>query len=141
MKIETKWQRPMLFHSSNENQKEMTLDAHGNVGGQESAFSPMEAVIGALGGCMGINVVHILRHYQDQLKKVDFEFDVDRADEYPRVFTEIRMNVIIEGDLPEKQVVRAVDLSHHSYCSVANSLSAPIKTTIHFNGKEIKLAD
>ena len=46
------------------------------------------------------------------------ELDSDRREEAPRKFTAIRMQYVIEGDVPRKLVERIIDKSHEKNCSV-----------------------
>lgn len=137
MKVQSKWIENMKFESTNSLDKNMDIDSHQETGGDDSAQTPMEAVLSALAACMGINIVKILRRFIDQLEQLDFDMEGTQTEEWPRDFTDIHMTITIEGDLPEKQVKRAVELSHDKYCSVSNSLKAEITYSIILNGEEI----
>ena len=46
------------------------------------------------------------------------EIEADRADETPKVFTSVRMQYIVKGDVPETLVKRLIESSHDRHCSV-----------------------
>jgi len=137
MKIRSTWIENMTFESENKLDKKMNIDNHEATGGDDSAQTPMEAVLSALAACMGINIVKILRRFIDNLENLDFEMDGTQQEKWPRDFTDIHMTITIDSDLPKKQVKRAVELSHDKYCSVSNSLKADITYSIRLNGKDI----
>lgn len=137
MNIQSKWIENMRFESSNTLDKKMDIDSHQATGGDDTAQTPMEAVLSALAACMGISIVKILRRDLDQLEKLEFDMDGTQAEEWPKDFTDIHMTITIDGDLVEKRVKTAVVLSHDKYCSVSSSLKADITYSIILNGEEI----
>ena len=50
-------------------------------------------------------------------------------DEYPKVFSKIHMKFIVVGDVPEKVLEQAVNLSHEKYCSVGVMLGKSVDIT------------
>jgi putative redox protein len=104
----------------------MTLDSDGE------HFSPMQVLLAALGGCTGMDVVSILKKMRQDVTGYRIEVDGTRADDHPRVWTEITVRHIVEGNnLSREMVERAVSLSEEKYCSVAAMLtSTPIHTEI-----------
>ena len=46
------------------------------------------------------------------------EIEVEMAEDAPKVFTHVRMNYIIKGDVPEALVRRLIEGSHERYCRV-----------------------
>jgi Predicted redox protein, regulator of disulfide bond formation len=79
------------------------------------------------------------------LKKLKRQFDLKievkgkRADEHPKVYTEIFLTYEVSGDVLEKELLRAVSLSLNKYCSVSAmiSKSCPIFYKVFLNGREI----
>lgn len=95
-------------------------------------FSPMQVLLAALGGCTGMDVVSVLKKMRQDVTGYRIEVDGTRADDHPRVWTEITVRHIVEGnDLSREKVERAVQLSEEKYCSVAAMLKGtPIRTEI-----------
>ena len=87
----------------------------------------MEMILLGLGGCSAFDVVHILRRGRHEVAGCEVELDADRADQPPKVFTEIRLHFKVSGkDLPEAAVKRAVELSAEKYCSASIMLGKSV---------------
>lgn len=95
---------------------------------RNSAPSPMEMLLGALGACTGIDVAIILTKKRQRLESFDVVVSGERAEEAPRVWTRLEIVYKLRGNLDEKAVRDAVELSETKYCSVAAMLrkAAPI---------------
>ncbi len=118
------------------------LDTGPEEGGSGQGVGPMQAVIMALGGCSGIDIVSILKKQREDLAAFDTEITYERAEnETPALFTRIHVHYIFSGDLNPDKVRRAVDLSINKYCSVARILekTAPITVTWSINGQDFAL--
>jgi putative redox protein len=71
-----------------------------------------------------MDVISILRKKRQQV--VDFEVLVDaaRAEEHPRVFTDIVVKYVVHGvDVDPTAVARAIELSETKYCPAQAMLS------------------
>jgi len=85
---------------------------------------PIESVLIAFGACTGIDVVRILEIGRADIEKFEIKISADRATDYPKVLTKLRVHYFLRGKgLREKAVKRAIDLSLTKYCSVGNILS------------------
>ena len=106
---------------------ELTLDGDG-----EAGPSPMDALLQGLGGCMAIDVVHILERSRVPLEALEVEVEGTRAPEAPRRFTGIRLVYRVRGPGPddEGRLKRAVDLSRDRYCSVLHTLRPDMEIEI-----------
>ncbi len=82
--------------------------------------SPMEALLGALGGCTGMDVVSVLQKMRAPIEGLEIQISGERAAEHPRIFTHITLEYVFTGTtLTPDQVQRAVTLSQDRYCSVS----------------------
>ena len=96
-------------------------------GPHAQAASPVQAVLAAIGGCTGMDVISILRKKRQDVTGYSIELEADRATEHPRVFTHVRVVHRLTGrSLSEKAVADAIRLSEDKYCSV----HAMLKTTV-----------
>ena len=84
----------------------------------DSSPSPTEMVIHAHAACSLIDVIDGLKHRTDKVEDATVEIEVKMAEEAPKVFTHVRMNYIIKGDVPEALVRRLIEGSHERYCRV-----------------------
>jgi putative redox protein len=90
-------------------------DSHRN-----SATSPLELLLLALGGCTGVDVISILKKKRQHVTDYRIEVHGDRRDEYPRAYTKLYVKHIVTGrGVSEQAVARAIQLSDEKYCSVA----------------------
>src|SRR5499427_3682738 len=99
---------------------------------RNSAPTPMELLLLALGGCTGVDVVSILKKKRQHVTGYRIEVHGDRREEFPRAYTRLYVKHIITGHaVAEPAVARAIELSDQKYCSVAATLrgSAEIVTS------------
>lgn len=106
-----------------------------DAGTEKSANSPVELVLIALCACTASDVVSILRKKREPFTSVDVRAEGDRADEFPKIFTSIRLVYRVGGKVTKKAVEDAVRLSKEKYCSVSGMLekSAKIEFVIEYD--------
>ena len=90
---------------------------------------PMEALLGALGACTSIDVAMILAKKRQKLESLELVVSGERAPSPPQVWTKIEMVYRLGGNLDEKAVRDAIDLSQLKYCSVAAMLGKTAQIT------------
>src|SRR5699024_12268931 len=101
MKVNLNWQGKLKFEATRlTTVNTVTRDAKEGAGGDASAPSPMEMVLHGAAGCMAIDIGVILRHRMDKVTKLAIEADGERADTEPKYYKQIKMNIIIDGDIP-----------------------------------------
>ncbi len=93
-----------------------------DAGNEKSANSPVELLLIALCACSGSDVVSILRKKREPFRSVDVRAEADRSEEFPKVFTAIRVVYRISGKVARTSVEHAVSLSKEKYCSVSAML-------------------
>jgi putative redox protein len=97
-----------------------------------SAPGPMEMLLGALGACTSVDVVIILAKKRQKLTSLEVEISGQRATEPPAVWTKIEMVYRLAGDLEDKAVRDAIELSQSKYCSVAAMLRKTAEINYRF---------
>lgn len=98
--------------------------SYGNLNVGESYHRPMELLLVALGGCMGVDVSTILRKKRQDIKDISIELVGNRKEDFPKVYENIKIVCHIRGNnLSRKAVEDAINLSIHKYCSVYAMLS------------------
>jgi putative redox protein len=126
MTLELIWEHDLVFNGTSA-EASMVLDSGGKAGP-----SPVQALAFALAGCMGMDVVHILRKGRLDLKGLKVALTAERAQEDPHRITAVTIEFTVTGDVPRDQIQRAIDLSHEKYCSVWHSMRQDIVfTTSH----------
>ncbi len=97
------------------------------------APSPVEALLGALGGCEGMDVIDILRKKRQRVTGYEVFVTGERRTEHPRRFTKIEIVHRVTGhDLNGKAIEAAIELSSTKYCSVHASLLPEIEITSRY---------
>ena len=121
------WERDLVFAGTS-GDVAMTLDSDSQAGP-----SPMQALAFGLAGCMAMDVVHVLKKARLDLRGLRADLTGVRADEPPRRFTSVTLHYTVNGNVPNDQVQRAIDLSRDKYCSVWHTLRQDIDLRITFN--------
>ena len=103
----------------------VTLDTNHD---RNSAPTPVELLLVALGSCTGVDVVGILLKKREEVLDYRIEVKGTRRDDHPRSFVRMEVKHIIRGrNLSEKAVVQAIELSDTKYCSVAATLRPSVE--------------
>jgi putative redox protein len=106
-----------------------TLETDGN---RNSAPTPVELLLMALGGCSGSDVVSIMRKKREKITSYRVEIHGWRRETEPRGFTRIEVKHIVAGHkISKNALAQAIELSETKYCSVAATLrpAAEIKSS------------
>ncbi|MGI8838204.1 MAG: OsmC family protein [Pyrinomonadaceae bacterium] len=90
---------------------------------RNSAPTPMELLLVALGSCTGVDVVSILRKKRQGVSAYRVEVRGERRAEHPRSYSRMEVHHIVTGrNISEQSVAQAIQLSEEKYCSVAATL-------------------
>jgi putative redox protein len=119
----------MSFVGKGASGHDVHMDAGESAGGHDSAARPVEVLLCALGGCTGMDVVSVLRKMKTEAESLQIEIQDERAAEYPKVITKIHLIYKVEGDVPEENLIKAIELSLAKYCPIANTLSGVSEIT------------
>lgn len=108
----------------------IVLDGNPEVGGADTGMRPMEALLCALGGCTGMDVISVLRKKRLNVTAFEVRVSGERAEEHPRRYTHITLEFVVTGrDIPATAVERAIELSQTKYCGATASLNAQVDYT------------
>ncbi len=138
MKIQVERVDGVHFRARNPEGVELNLDGSAEIGGQNRGFRPMHALLAAVAGCAGIDIVEILKKQKITDFKLTMDVDGERQkDVIPALWEEILVTFRIDGVIDEGKAKRAVQLSMEKYCSVAKTLEKSAKLTwrLVVNGK------
>jgi putative redox protein len=99
---------------------EVTIDTNHT---RDSAPTPMELLLLALGSCTGVDVISILHKKRQKVNDYKIEVSGQRRDEHPRSYKRIEVHHIVTGrSISERSLEQAIRLSEEKYCSVAATL-------------------
>ena len=115
--VQLQWQGDLRFSVAAGDGPDFNLDSESATGP-----SPMDALLAALGGCMGIDVVDILIKMRQPLKGLRLELSGERNSDPPKYFTSVNIMFYIRGEIEPDKADRAVALSFEKYCSVLHTL-------------------
>ena len=124
--VELVWERDLVL-AGRSGEASIVLDSAGVAGP-----SPVQALAFALAGCMGMDVVHVLRKGRYELRGLRVALTAERAQEDPHRITSVAIDFTITGAVPKDQIQRAIDLSHDKYCSVWHSMRQDIPFQTNF---------
>ena len=98
----------------------ITMDGPPEIGGDNLGVRPMEMLLLGVAGCTMIDVVTTLKKMRQELTHCETKVNAERADDHPKVFTDIHIQFLVKGnDLDSKKVEKAITLSAEKYCSAS----------------------
>ena len=96
-------------------------------GGNDRGPSPMDLLLASLAGCTAFDVVSILKKSRQPLEGLSVRAEGEREEEHPRRYTRITLTYTVTGDVDERALQRAIDLSEEKYCSVSGTLKPGVE--------------
>lgn len=104
--------------------------------GDDSAMRPTEMLLGALGGCTGVNAVLLLKKFKQPLRSLEVEVVGEQDEEWPKAFHKIDITFHCEWDgKHDKDLVnQAIDMACNRYCPIHATLSHGTKVEHHIKG-------
>jgi putative redox protein len=128
-KIVAEWQGGTGYIGKNDHGGSIKIGAVDGAPG----VGPMELMLLGVAGCTAVDIVNILRKKRKHLADLKVEVRGKRAEEHPKIYTEIVIEYQLWGrDLDKKSVERAIDLSEGKYCSASAMLAKSAKITSEY---------
>jgi putative redox protein len=119
----------MQFVGKGERGHGVLMDASPKGRGSDSAATPLETFLCALGGCTGMDVIAILRKMRAEPASLRIEITDERAAEHPKVITKLHLVYRVTGAVSEENLKKAIDLSLRKYCPISNTLAGVAEIT------------
>ena len=133
MNISVNWVDGMLMVGKSHSGHSITMDGPPEIGGDNLGVRPMEMLLLGVAGCTMIDVVTTLKKMRQELIHCETKVNAKRADDHPKVFTDIHIQFIIKGNaLDSKKVEKAIKLSAEKYCSASIMLGKTASITHAF---------
>mgnify|MGYP000084717846 FL=1 len=133
MNLSVNWVDGMLMVGKSHSGHSITMDGPIEIGGENLGVRPMEMLLLGVAGCTMIDVVTTLKKMRQDLSHCETRISAERANEHPKVFTDIHIQFIVKGkDLDSKKVDKAITLSAEKYCSASIMLGKTAKITHDF---------
>jgi putative redox protein len=128
IEAKVKWIGGMQFVGKTASGHALLMDTSSKIGGENTAPTPMELLLVALGGCTGMDVVSILQKMRVKFEDLEIEVSGERRADHPRVYKKIALRYKVKGrNLTKEKVKRAVELSQKKYCSISEMLKSTAK--------------
>jgi len=120
MNISVKWIDGMLMVGKSDSGHAIVMDGPPEIGGENLGVRPMEMLLIGMAGCTMIDVVSTLKKMREDIIDCQTQVSADRAEEYPKVFTNIHVHFVLRGNqLNLSNVDKAIKLSAEKYCSAS----------------------
>ena len=137
MNLSVNWVDGMLMVGKSHSGHSITMDGPVEIGGENLGVRPMEMLLLGVAGCTMIDVVTTLKKMRQDLSHCETKINAERANEHPKVFTDIHIHFVVKGkDLDSKKVDKAIKLSAEKYCSASIMLGKTAKITHDFEVTE-----
>ena len=133
MNISVNWVDGMLMVGKSHSGHIITMDGPPEIGGENLGVRPMEMLLLGVAGCTMIDVVSTLKKMGQDLTQCETKVNAERANDHPKVFTDIHIQFVIKGkDLDQNKVEKAITLSAEKYCSASIMLGKTASITHDF---------
>lgn len=117
MEAKVIWDHRLTFTGTADSGFKVPLGTDPDVGGDDDGFRPMELVAIGLAGCTAMDVISIMQKKRQTVKAFEVHIHAERAQEHPRVFTDIEVEYLVRGEnVQEEALSRSIELSETKYC-------------------------
>ncbi len=139
MEANVTWKNKLAFNGDSESGFTLPLDGEPAAGGEGTGFKPIELIAIGLAGCTAMDVISILQKKRQDVTGFAVQVHADRATEFPKVFTHITIEYIIEGHQVDPAAVeRSIELSTSKYCPAHAMLSKAVEIDHKYSIKDAK---
>lgn len=99
--------------------------------------SPSQLMLMGAAGCMGMDIVNILRKKRQEITAVEVKITGHQPDDYPKPFEVVELDFTVKGnDVNPTAVERAIELSRDIYCIVGQTLKNEVELKTSFTVEE-----
>ncbi len=119
------WRDGMTFDLVSDGKTHLPLvlaSGHNDPAEGEQGLSPMGLVVAGLAGCTAMDVISILKKKRQDVTSLEIVVEGDQQDQHPRIYKNIQIVYRVGGNVDEKAVTRAIELSIERYCPVNGML-------------------
>jgi putative redox protein len=136
--VRVRWTEKRQLVGWDETGHGIVMDARAEYGGEGTGVRPIELVLYGIAGCTAMDVVSILEKKRQDVRGVEITVEGEqRTEEYPKIYTEIRLHYAVTGfGVSEEAVRRSIQLSEEKYCSVGGMLGLQVKVVTSFEVHE-----
>ena len=117
------------FEAVNSGGQVAMIDGPPSLGGEDKGVRPMEMILMGLAGCSSMDLILILGKQRQNPEDIEVTVKGTRVDAVPAVYSDIHMHFEVSGEVDEKKLQKAADLSVEKYCSVVKMLEPTVNIT------------
>ena len=88
----------LQFQAEDDQGHKIIIDTDKQFGGFEQGFRPMDVLLLAITGCMGMDIVGILQKKGGKISTFSMEASAVKAEKHPRRFMKITITIKCEGE-------------------------------------------
>ncbi len=115
----------LQFTATDDAGHRVVVDTETEYGGLDQGIRPIEFLLVSLGGCMGMDIVGILKKKGGKIERFEIVIDGKRAADHPKRYEKISVKIICEGDYRQEDLARSLELSREKYCGAFATLQNP----------------
>jgi putative redox protein len=131
-KVTVKWIASQYLTGADSNGNTLVMGSWPEREPEWEGLKPADLLLLSAASCTAWDVAMILNKQRQPLKGLEVHCTGIQAEDYPRVFTDIHVHYLIEGECNLEKVARAIQLSEDRYCSVINTLKKAVRVTSDF---------
>ena len=121
-------QRDLYFLGTTQRGYEVEYDVS-----YQEGCSPTETFLLSVGGCLSIDVVHILRKMKCEIDAYEMSVEGERNADPPQYYKSFKLMIRIAGKgITPRKIERAIFLSREKYCSVYHSIRKDIEMRVEY---------
>lgn len=136
--VRLRWGANRQFVAWDEIGHTVVMDARPEYKGENTGMRPLQVFLCGLAGCMAMDVISILEKKRQDVRSIEVQVEGDqRTDQFPRIYTRIKLEFIVTGfGVLGDAVRRAIELSEEKYCSVGGMLGPQVELMTSFQVRE-----
>jgi len=121
------WVEDAMFVASDTRGHTVVLDVKQEAGGSDSGVQPADLIMFSVAGCMGYDIVSILKKKRANLQRMTVEVEGERAPEHPKRYVRLKLKIRTNPEVSREDIQRSFELSRDKYCSVLATLRSPVE--------------
>jgi len=122
------WIQKLQFVGTDSTKHSVVISAPDDANGV--GMKPSELLLMSLGSCTAYDVVNILQKKRRKIVHLRVEVEAEQQSTAPWPFTRMHVHYVVAGDgISERDVAKAIQLSHEKYCSVSATLRQTVELT------------
>ncbi len=122
------WLQKLQFVATDSSKHSVVVSSQDEANGV--GMKPSELLLLSLASCTAYDVANILQKKRKRLTELRVDVQGEQQSEAPWAFRKIHLHYVVDGDgISERDVAKAIHLSHEKYCSVSATLRPVVELT------------